>query len=112
MFVVEHALNADLLIFHHFLSSAFRLFYNLFEILYVSINIFWYPRPKGAFHTSSARMARVASRMEPYFPLQMQAKPDLAHRLQTSKMRRNSTSLSTCQHDINIVTLCDARRRC
>ena len=30
-------------------------------------------------------------------------KPELAHRLQTSKMRRNSTSLDSCQHvDINI----------
>ena len=38
--------------------------------------------------------------------------PELAHRLQTSKMRRNSTSLDSCQHDdINIVTVSVARRR-
>ena len=39
-------------------------------------------------------------------------KPELAHRLQTSKMRRYSTSLDSCQHDdINIVTVSVARRR-
>ena len=38
--------------------------------------------------------------------------PELAHRLQTSKMRRNSTSLDSCQHnDTNIVTISVARRR-
>ena len=38
--------------------------------------------------------------------------PELAHRLQTSKMRRNSTSLDRCQHDdINIVTVIVPRRR-
>ena len=38
--------------------------------------------------------------------------PELAHRLQTSKMHRNSTSLDSCQHDdINIVTISVARRR-
>ena len=38
--------------------------------------------------------------------------PELSHRLQTSKMRRNSTSLNSCQHDdINIVTVSVARRR-
>ena len=38
--------------------------------------------------------------------------PELAHRLQTSRMRRNSTSLNSCQHDdINIVTVSVARRR-
>ena len=38
--------------------------------------------------------------------------PELAHRLQTSKMRRNSISLDSCQHDdINIVTVSVARRR-
>ena len=38
--------------------------------------------------------------------------PELAHLLQTSKMRRNSTSLDSCQHDdINIVTVRVARRR-
>ena len=38
--------------------------------------------------------------------------PELAHRLRTSKMRRNSTSLNHCQHDdINIVTVSVARRR-
>ena len=38
--------------------------------------------------------------------------PELAHRLQTSKMRRNLTSLDSCQHDdINIVTVSVARRR-
>ena len=37
--------------------------------------------------------------------------PELAHRLQTSKMRRDSTSLNSCQHDdINIVTVSVARR--
>ena len=44
--------------------------------------------------------------------LQMHAKPALAHRLQTLKMHRNSTSLNSCQHDdINIVTVSVARRR-
>ena len=38
--------------------------------------------------------------------------PELAHRLQTSKMRLNSTSLDSCQHDdINIVTVSVSRRR-
>ena len=38
--------------------------------------------------------------------------PELAHRLQTSKMRRNSTSLDSCEYDnINIVTVSVARRR-
>ena len=38
--------------------------------------------------------------------------PELAHRLQTSKMRRNSTSLDSCQHDdSDIVTISVARRR-
>ena len=37
---------------------------------------------------------------------------ELAQRLQTSKMRRNSTSLDSCQlDDINIVTVSVARRR-
>ena len=36
----------------------------------------------------------------------------MAHRLQTSKMRRNSNSLDSCQYDnINIVTVSVARRR-
>ena len=118
-------------------------------------SIFWYERPKQAFHMSSERIARVASCIELYFSLQMHAKLELAHRLQTSKMRRNSTSLNTfrvkkrvskrvspeviyiirseslgsdfmhdsqrdslqdsflyvsCQHDVNIVTICVARR--
>ena len=56
--------------------------------------------------------ARVASNIEPYFSLQMHAKLEPAHRLQTSKMRRNSTSLTSCQHDnVNIVIVCVARRR-
>ena len=38
--------------------------------------------------------------------------PKLAHCLQTSKMRRKSTLLNSCQHnDINIVTVSIARRR-
>ena len=38
--------------------------------------------------------------------------PELAHRLQKSKMHRNSTPLDSCQHDdINIVTVSVARRR-
>ena len=41
------------------------------------------------FHTSSERIARVASCIEPYFSLQIHAKPELAHRLQTSRMRHN-----------------------
>ena len=37
--------------------------------------------------------------------------PESTHRLQTSKMRRNSTLLDSCQHDdINIVTISVARR--
>ena len=36
----------------------------------------------------------------------------MAHRLQTSKMRRNLILLDSCQHDdINIVTVSVARRR-
>ena len=47
-----------------------------------------------------------------YVSIQMHAKPELAHRLRTSKMRRNSTSLNSCQHDdINIVIVSGARRR-
>ena len=42
----------------------------------------------------------------------MRAKLELAHRLQTSKMRRNLTSLNTCQNDVNIVTICVTRQRC
>ena len=38
--------------------------------------------------------------------------PELAHRLQTSKMRRKSTSLDSCQQDdMNIVTVSVARWR-
>ena len=38
--------------------------------------------------------------------------PELVHRLQTSKMRRNSTSLDSFQHDdINIVIVSVTRRR-
>ena len=51
---------------------------------------------------NSERIVHVASCFEPYFSLQMHTKPELAHRLQTSKMRRNSTSLNTCQHDVNV----------
>ena len=47
-----------------------------------------------------------------YFSLQVHAKLELAYRLQTSKMRRNSTSLNTCQHDVNIVIVCVAKQRC
>ena len=65
----------------------------------------------GGWHTSNNRIARVASCIEAYFSLQMDAKPELAHCLQTSKMRRNSTSLNSCQHDdIKIVTVFVARR--
>ena len=56
-----------------------------------------------AFHKCSDRLARVASCIEPYFSLQMHAKPELTHRLQTSKMRRNWTFLNTCRRDANIV---------
>ena len=60
---------------------------------------------------SGERIARVASCIEPYFSLQMHAKPELAHRLQTSEIHRKSTSLNSYQHeDINIVTVCVARR--
>ena len=53
----------------------------------------------------------------------MHMKPELVHRLQASKMRRNSTSLNSCQYDdireqiylfsddINIVNVSVARRR-
>ena len=43
---------------------------------------------------------------------EMHAKLELAHHLQTSKMRLNLTSLNTCQHDGNIVTVCIVWRRC
>ena len=55
------------------------------------------------FHTISKRIASVASCIEPYFSLQIHAKLELAHRLQTSKMRRNSTSPNNFPHDANIV---------
>ena len=44
-----------------------------------------------AFKTSSEWTARVALCIEPYFSLRMHVKSELAHRLQTSKMRRNLT---------------------
>ena len=47
----------------------------------------------------------------PYFFLEMRAKPEQAHRLQTSEKRRNSTSLNTCLNNVNIVTKV-ARRLC
>ena len=42
----------------------------------------------------------------------MHARPEFAHCLQTSKMRRNSTLLNTSQDEINIVTICVGRQRC
>ena len=54
----------------------------------------------------------MASCIEPYFSLQMHPKLELAHRLQTSKMRRSSTSLNICQHDVNIVIICVIGWRC
>ena len=51
----------------------------------------------------------MASCIEPHFSLKMHAKAELAKRLQASKMRHNSTSLNTCQHDVNIVIVCVAR---
>ena len=57
-------------------------------------------------------VARVVSRIDPYFSVQMHAKTKLAHRLQASKMRRNSTSLKICKHDLNILTVCIMRRHC
>ena len=64
------------------------------------------------FSTSSERIARVASCIGPYFSSQMHAIPEFSHRLQTSKMRRDSTSLNSLQHDdINIVTVSVARWR-
>ena len=45
-------------------------------------------------------------------PFASSCETELAHRLQTSKMHRNSTSLDSCQHDdIDIVTVSVARRR-
>ena len=38
----------------------------------------------------------------------MYVKPELAHRSQTSKMSRNSTSLNTCEYDVNTVTVCNS----
>ena len=82
-------------------------------------SIFRYKRPKRAVRTlrvwkcrtSSERIGCVTSCIEPCFSLQMHAKPELAHRLQTSKMRRNPISLNSCQHDdIYIVTVSVARR--
>ena len=40
-----------------------------------------------------------------YFSLQIHSEPEFPHRLQTPKMRCNSTSLNTCQHNVNIVTV-------
>ena len=83
------------------------------KIWEICISIFRYKRPKQAvgalhFYTSSERIARVASCIEPYFCIE----PELAYRLQTSKMRRNPTSLNSCQQDdINIVTISVVRRR-
>ena len=76
-------------------------------------SIFRYKRPKRAvgalhFYTSSERIVRVASCIF----LTNSCEPELAHRLQTSKMRCNSTSLDSCQYgDIIIVTVSVARRR-
>ena len=61
-----------------------------------------------AFNNRSERIARVVSCIEPYYFLQMHTEPELAYRLQTSKMRHNSTSLNTCQHDVDMVTICGA----
>ena len=58
------------------------------------------------------RIIRVASYIEPYFSLQMHMKSELSHRLQISKMRRNSTTLNSCQHNVNIVNVRVARWRC
>ena len=79
------------------------------------------PRPTGRgrgwvlhFYTSSERITRVASCIEPYFSLQIHANPSwlTVYRHARAKMRRNSTSLDSCQHDdIKIVTVSVARRR-
>ena len=54
----------------------------------------------------------LASCIEIYYFFTNSCEPELAHRLLTSKMRSNSTSLNSCQHDdINIVTVSVARRR-
>ena len=44
-------------------------------------SIFRCNRPKWHFHTRSERITRVASCIEPYFSLQMHAKPELDHPL-------------------------------
>ena len=111
------------------LSSIYDTLFHFSRILYrhqkgvfmhlLKDSIFRYKRLKQGIHplrvwksnASSERIARVASCMEPYFSLQTHVKPELAHRLQTSKMRRNSTSLNTCQHDVNIVTVWVTRWR-
>ena len=67
--------------------------------------------PSIHFYTCSAPTARLASCIEIYH-FDTRCEPELAYRLQTSKMGRNSTSLDSCQHDdINIVTVSVARRR-
>ena len=63
------------------------------------------------FHTRSARIARLVSCIQPYFSLQMHAKLEMAHRLKTSKMRHNSTSINTWRYDVNIVTVCVVKPR-
>ena len=65
------------------------------------------------FHTNRERIARVPLCIEPYFSLQMHAKPELAHRLHADiDNALQLTSLNSCKYDdINIVTVCVARWR-
>ena len=76
--------------------------WGLFHFVRVWNSIFRYKRPKRA----------VGLMYRTIFFFTNSCEPELAHRLQTPKMRRNSTSLDSCQHDdINIATVNVARRR-
>ena len=86
--------------------TAYNPFIKLSKIIYktggwrtASVKMQWANRPFGLMYRTMFFFTR-------------SCEPELAHRLQTSKMRRNSTSFDSCQHDdINIVTFSAARRR-
>ena len=98
----------------------------VFWRIYIKNSIFRYKRPKRAVGALRQPRPRVHAAFlheqwanrpcglmyRTIFFFTNSCEPQLAHRLQTSKMRRNSTSLDSCQHeDINIVTVSVARRR-
>ena len=68
-------------------------------------------RPRAAFSHSQWANRPCGLMYRTIFFFTISCEPELAYRLQTSKMRRNSTSLGRYQHDdINIVTVSVVRR--